>query len=235
MFGRSRPVIFNPYGRRRSRFRVPRWLVLLLVGAALGVAGVITLQERYLPPRLSAAQSAQLRGEIDDVRRDSIALHAELAQATARMNAALAEREQMGAELAAGASAAQSARQVAASLIAALPPDPRGGAIEIRAARFEPRGGELAYDLVLTRGRAGNAPPIKPMGAVLQIVVSGATARGTETSTAVSSSELTVGEIQSVRGSVELPAGFKPRAATITLLDKPGGKRLGMRVIRVEG
>ena len=235
MFGRSRPVVFNPYGRRRSRFRVPRWLVLLLVGAVLGAAGVLTVQGRYLPPRLSAAQSAQLRGELDDVQRDSVALNAELAQATARMNAALAEREQMYAELTAGASAAQSARQVAASLIAALPPDPRGGAIEIRAARFEPRGGDLGYDLVLTRGRAGNASPVKPMSAVLQIVVGGATARGTKTSTPASSTEVTVGEHQSVRGSIALPAGFKPREATITLFDKPGGKRLGMRVIRVEG
>ena len=235
MFGRSRPVIFNPYGRRRSRFRVPRWLVLLLVGAALGMAGVLAVQERWLPPRLSAAQSAQLRSEIEDVRRDSVALHAELAQTTARMNAAIAEREQMHGELAAGASATQSARQVAASLIATLPPDPRGGAIEIRAARFESRGGELAYDMVLTRGRASAASSVKPIAAVLQIVVGGATARGTETSTPASSSEVTVGELQSVRGSIVLPAGFKPRDATITLLDKPGGKRLGMRVMRVEG
>ena len=82
---------------------------------------------------------------------------------------------------------------------------------------------------------AGSATPLKPMAAVLQIVVAGATARGTETSTPASSSEVTVGEHQSVRGSIALPAGFKPREATITLLDKPGGKRLGMRVIRVDG
>ena len=63
MFGRSRPVVFNPYGRRRSRWRLPRWLVLLLLGAALGVAGVLLAQERYLPPRLSAAQSVQFKGK----------------------------------------------------------------------------------------------------------------------------------------------------------------------------
>ncbi len=235
MFGKSRPVVFHPYGRRRSGWRVPRWLVVLLVGIALGAAGVLTVQERWLPPRLSAAQSAQLRSEVDDIRRDSVALHAELAQATARMNAALAEREQLHAELAANASAAQSAREVAASLISALPPDPRGGAIEVRAARFEPRGGALGYDMVLTRGRAGSGAASKPIAAVLEIVVAGTTARGTDTSTPADRQQLTVGEQQSVRGSVALPAGFKPRTATITLLDKPGGKRLGLRVIRVDG
>ena len=61
MFGRSRPVIFNPYGRRRSRFRVPRWLVLLLVGAALGMAGVLAVQERWLPPRQIGRASCRER------------------------------------------------------------------------------------------------------------------------------------------------------------------------------
>ena len=236
MFGRSRPVVFNPYGRRRSRGRLPRWLVLLLLGAALGAAGVLGVQERYLPPRLSAAQSGELRTQLEQAQRERAAALAERGQAATRMNTALAERERLQAELAAARSAAQGARQATSSLIAALPPDPRGGAIEVRAARFELRAGELAYDLVLTRGRpAAAAAPTAPIGAVLQIVVAGSTARGTETSTPASSSEVTVGEVQSLRGSIELPAGFKPRAATITLLDRPGGKRLGMRVMRVDG
>ena len=235
MFGRSRPVVFNPYGRRRSRWRQPRWLVLLLLGGALGAAGVLGVQERYLPPRLSAAQSGQLRTELEQAQRERAAAQAERSQAATRMTSALAERERLQAELAAARSAAQGARQATSSLIAALPPDPRGGAIEVRAARFELRAGALGYDLVLTRGRPGGSSSTAPIGAVLQIVVAGSTARGTETSTPASSSEVTVGEVQSLRGSIELPAGFKPRAATITLLDRPGGKRLGMRVMRVEG
>ena len=62
MFGRSRPVVFNPYGRRRSRWRLPRWLVLLLLGAALGVAAVLGVQERYLPLRNCTDCAADRRG-----------------------------------------------------------------------------------------------------------------------------------------------------------------------------
>jgi hypothetical protein len=238
MFGRSRPVVFNPYGRRRSRWRLPRWLVLLLVGGVLGALAVVLVQERYLPPRLSAAQSNQLRGELDGARAESTRMHDALAQATARMNAALSERAQLQTALADSRASAESAREVASSLVAALPPDPRGGAIEVRAARFEPKGGELGYDIVLTRARprgANAAAAAKPMPAVLQIAVAGANARGAEATFAAPVVELAVGEQQSVRGKFELPSGFKARESTITLMDRVGGKRLGMRVIRVEG
>ncbi|HJV70446.1 MAG TPA: hypothetical protein VJ693_14915, partial [Ideonella sp.] len=65
MFGRSKPVVFDPYGRRRSRWRMPRWLVLLLVGIVIGGGGVLFVQQRYLPPRLSAEASAALRSSFE--------------------------------------------------------------------------------------------------------------------------------------------------------------------------
>ena len=68
MLGRSRPVEFNPYGRRRSRRRFPRWLLLLLVGVAVGAGGVVLVQERYLPPRLSAEASTRLAGSLSRPR-----------------------------------------------------------------------------------------------------------------------------------------------------------------------
>ena len=65
MFGQSRSIPFNPYGSRRSRWRMPRWLVLLLVGIAIGAGGLFFAQQRYLPARRSAADSAELRGAYD--------------------------------------------------------------------------------------------------------------------------------------------------------------------------
>jgi len=40
MFGKNKPVVFERYGRRRSRWRLPRWLLLLLAGIAIGAEGV---------------------------------------------------------------------------------------------------------------------------------------------------------------------------------------------------
>ncbi len=73
------------------------------------------------------------------------------------------------------------------------------------------------------------------MPAVLQIAVAGANGRGAEATFAAPAVDVAVGEHQSVRGKIDLPAGFKARESTITLLDRVGGRRLGMRVIRVEG
>ena len=44
---------------------------------------------------------------------------------------------------------------------------------------------------------------------------------------------ISVGLFETVRGSVPLPAGLKPRQATIHILDKVGGRLMGMRVMNV--
>ena len=74
MLGTMKPVVFDPYGRRRSRWRPPRWLVLLAVGVAAGAAGVVIIQERFLvllqPERItidkSAANTAAAHGLVAD-------------------------------------------------------------------------------------------------------------------------------------------------------------------------
>ena len=43
-----------------------------------------------------------------------------------------------------------------------------------------------------------------------------------------------VGAHQSLRGSVTLPESFTPRQTTINVLDRVGGKSLGMRVLYVQ-
>ena len=63
MLGQFKPVAYEPYGRRRSG--VPRWLVLLLIGIVLGVAGVVFVQERLMQPRLSVDASQRLRSALD--------------------------------------------------------------------------------------------------------------------------------------------------------------------------
>ena len=46
--------------------------------------------------------------------------------------------------------------------------------------------------------------------------------------------DVSVGSYQNLRGNLPLPAGFKPRQATVQVLDRPDGKRLGMRVMNVK-
>jgi hypothetical protein len=225
-----KPVAFNPYGRRRAAWRPPRWLVLLLSGIAIGVGGVVIVQERYLPLRLSADASAKLRSDYEQADADRVRLKRELDVATQRLNTALADKKKLSDEVAANDATQQQLRADLASVVASLPPDPRGGGVEVRAGRFTVKGGNLDYDIVLTRERGGG----KPLAGVMQLVVAGESAAGTESSVNLKPVALTIGSHEVVRGSLPLPAGFKPRQTTVQVLDRVANRPLGMRVLLVK-
>jgi len=226
MFGQSRPVVLDRYGKRGSRWAMPRWLILLLIGIAMGAAGVIVVQERYLPPRLSASESTSLRASFEQADRERTRLRTELAATAQRLDTATADTKRLTTELSASRGNVDRLRETASALVASLPPDPRGGAVEVRAARFAIEGGALAYDVVLTRSG-------KPLNGAMQFVVTGASGRGTDSSVTLKPIAISVGAFESLRGSVPLPEGFKPRETTISVLDA-GGKLLGRRVIYVK-
>jgi hypothetical protein len=229
MFGRSRPVVIDSYGSSRRKKGVPRWLLLLLIGATAGAAGVIYVQARHLPPRLSAAESERLRASFTEADAQRQRLQAELEQATRKLDAAVAETKRLGEELATSRRAADRLQGDLAFVAAALPPDPRGGAVEIRAARFSRAAEALAYELALAREGAD----ARPLPAVVQLVVTGEASRGTETTVSLEPIAVAFGSHQVLRGSAPLPEGFVPRQCTIRVLDRPGGQLLGTRVMYV--
>jgi hypothetical protein len=223
-----KPVAFEPYGRKRSAWRLPRWLVLLVFGAAAGVAGVYLVQERLLPPRLSAADAATLRERLAQAEQDRDRARSDLAATTQRLDAVVAERKSLADELAADRERTKNSRANEEFLIASLPPDPRGGVVEVRAARLTRQRGALGYEVLLTRAKGGEAP----LAAVMQFVVMGV-AGGAERHITLDPIKVSVPASQSVRGSVPLPDAFNPKQTTIQVLDRVGGKLLGMRVMLV--
>jgi hypothetical protein len=224
-----KPVAFDPYGRRkRSAWRLPRWLVLLVIGAAAGAGGVILVQERVLAPRLSAGESTALRTQLAQAEQDRDRARRDLAATTQKLDATVAERKSLADELAADRERTRSSRADQEFLIASLPPDPRGGTVEVRAARLIGERGELNYEVLLTRPKGGNPP----LAGVMQFVVTGL-AGGVERHVTLEPIKVSVGAHQSLRGSVPLPAAFTPKRMTISVFDRPGGKQLGMRVMYV--
>ncbi|MFO1339027.1 MAG: hypothetical protein U1F53_12510 [Burkholderiaceae bacterium] len=230
MFGRSKPVVFEPHGRRRGGWRVPRWLLLLLTGTVAGAGGVLYLQERVLPPRLSPAESATLRGAFDQADGERRRLQAELAATKRQLDAAQAGQQAQAAELGSARALVQGLRADVASLVEALPPDPRdGNAVAVRAGRFSAAGNTLAYDLVLTRARGG----ARPLPGVLQISVAGEPAGNGPATVTAKPVALSIAGHEVVRGSIALPDGFRPRQTTVQVLDREAGRPLGMRVLLV--
>jgi hypothetical protein len=230
MFGPSKPVVLSYGSRRRRGWRPPGWLLLLLFGIAVGAGGLWLLQEEYLPPRLSAEASSELRSAYGQADAERKSLKTQLASTTQQLEAAKATSQRQSDELAAPRAAAQKLRDDMAALIAALPTDPRGGAVEVRTARFVPKGNTLAYDVVLTSERDA----AKPLAGVMQFSVIGLTARGSETTVASKPVDVSVGSHALVRGSMPLPEGVRARQVTVQVLDAPGGKTLGMRIMLVK-
>ncbi|MDP1901382.1 MAG: hypothetical protein Q8K96_13155 [Rubrivivax sp.] len=229
MFHRSKAVTFTPHGYRRSRWRVPRWLLLALGGSAIGAAGVLVVQERYLAPRLSADASAQLSTAFNQADAERSRLTGELSRATKQLTAALGEKRGQADELAAIRAMVGRLQGDLTAVIESLPPAPRKSVVEVRAARFAVTRGALAYDVVLTRERATN----KPLSGLMQLVVTGESAQRSETSVALKPITVSVDRHEIVRGSVPLPEGFRPHQATIQIKDRTAGEVLGMRMLVV--
>lgn len=228
MWGQNKPVVLS-YGRPRSRWSLPPWLVLLILGAAAGVAGVIYVQEKHLPPRLSASASAELRSAYEQADAERRQLKADLGATTQKLQGAVADGQRLSDDLAAGRSGTEKLRQDLDFAVDALPPDPRGGVVEVRAGRLQRRGAGLLYEVALTRSGGG-----KPMNAVLQISVSGQGSSGTETRVVGKPVPLAIAAYDIARGTLPLPDGFRASQATITVLDRPDGRQLGMRVLYVK-
>lgn len=225
---RYKPVVFEPSGTRRKRRGLPRWLVLLVTGTVIGVSAVIFVQERYLPPRLSASESTELRTALELAQAERQTLRTELDATAARLTETLEEKKSLATDLAGSLATIEGQRADLALVIGSLPPDPRGGAIEVRAGRFSVDSGKLLYDLMLTRDRGGKA-----FTGVMQLVVEGQSGRAGPNSLSVKPVAVSVADYQSLRGSVPLPPDFRPSQVTVRVLDRVDGRQLGMRVLLV--
>lgn len=229
LFRRDGPVVFerHAYGGRRSR-SVPPWLLWLLAGIVVGAGGLFYAQEEYLPPRLTAAESQQLQARVGQLDAQRQRLQGALEKATAEAKAAQDGSERLAAELADARQSVERLRADLALFDEVLPPDPRGGAVGVRAAKFANDGGRLAYHVLLTRERKGG----KPFAGVMELAVAGDRAGRNETID-LGPVEVSLAGYQHLRGSLPLPAGFAARQVTIRVLDRTGGAMQGMRVINV--
>jgi hypothetical protein len=230
MFGRSKPVVFEPHGYRRGRsWKIPRWLLILLLGIAIGVGGVLYVQEEYGPPRLTAAESQRLQATLEQTESERQRLQEELGATKRELEAAQAESRTLSEQLAESRASVETLRQDIDLFVQALPPDPRGGSTEIRAARFASNGGKLEYHVVVTRDR----PTAKPYQGVMQFVVTGTRPSGAESHVTLDPVEVTLPVYAHLRGSLPLPEGFTPRETTVRIMDSVGGATRAMRVLYV--
>jgi hypothetical protein len=146
------------------------------------------------------------------------------------LESATADKQRLAADLASSQPDLQRLRDELAAVVALLPPDPRGGTVEVRAAQFSAQRGMLDYEVVLTRERSGG----KAISGVMQLVVVGESARSGDTTVTLRPVKVSIDAHEVLRGSLPLPDGFRPRQTTIQVLSGDAGKQLGMRVLFVK-
>lgn len=231
LFRRGGPVVFEPYGyRKRRSWGIPRWLVLLLVGIAIGAGGLLYVQEEYLPARLSPEESQRLQARVDELGAERDRLQSSLADATKQLQASETEAKRLSAELSGAREQVQKLQQDIVLFQDVLPPDPRdGGAVDVRAARFSNDNGRLAYHVLLTR----ETKSARPFRGVLQFIVSGARASGANATITLDPLDVQLASYEHLQGVLPLPEGFTARQTTVRVLDGPNGRLQGMRVINV--
>jgi len=230
LFGRGGPVVFEPYGyRKRRSWGIPRWLVLLLAGIAIGAGGLLYLQEEYLPQRLSPEESQRLQARVDELDAERAQLQASLADATRQLKASETQTKRLSTELAGAHQQAQRLQQDIALFQDILPPDPRDGPVDVRGARFSNDDGRLAYHVLLTRDTKGG----KAFRGVMQLVVAGSRASGANANITLDPVDVNLASYEHLQGALPLPEGFTARQTTIRVLDAPNGRLQGMRVINV--
>ena len=216
MFGRSqrsfKPSVYNPGKRTR---RMPRWLVLLCFGVFLGAGGVLFLQANYGPQRLTVEESETLHSDLNRANTDRQQLQGALAEAERQRDAAVANREQAQASLAAYRKSMETIDRDMALFQAAIPPDPRGGPIGVRAADWDRQANSLGYKILIMNDNT-NAPTFK---GTVQLVVQGRYNNGRTNTLTSEPVPFSLDRYVQVAGNYETPAGFTARQVTIRVLD----------------
>ncbi len=231
MFGRSKPAVFKPvpYMRQRQPRRIPRWLVILLVGIAMGAGGLLYVQKNHMPPTLSYDEASQLRSQLEQTTRQRDQFKGELDTRTTELQAARTEASKAVDELAGSRRTVERMQKDLVLFVDALPPDPRAGPVGVRAADFSVAAGKLNYHVVFTRaGKRGEV-----LKGVMQLLVSGQKAGGKEEAVSVATVPVAIEAYQHMQGAAQLPEGFATKEVIVRVLDAPNGKMIAMRVFRV--
>jgi len=216
MFGRSQRAVFKPsvYNPGKRTRRMPRWLVLLCFGVVLGAGGVLFLQANYGPQRLTVEASETLQSDLNRANVDRQQLQTALSEAERERDAALAGREQAEKTTAQARESVQTMQRDMSLFQDAIPPDPRGGPIGVRAADWTREPGKLGYKVLVMQDENRNA-----FKGSVQLVVEGRYNNGRTNTITMEPVPVTMERYVQVSGEAETPAGFTPRQVTIRVLD----------------
>lgn len=231
LFGSSKRNVFRPtpYGNTRRRRGIPRWLVLILTGIVLGSGGLLFLQKSYGPPRLTVEQSEQLQYDLNSSKLDKQRLQSELGQRTRELSERTTTQTNQASELKQAQEQVVKLTNDIQLFARAMPPDPRGTSLGIRAADFSNAGGQLDYQILIMQDDAKSAP----FQGEMELVVTGRYANGRNDNITVPAIDISVQHYNHIHGNAALPEGFTARQVTIRITNGETKKLVATRILRV--
>jgi len=229
-FGSSQRHVFRPtpYGYRPRRRRIPRWLVLMLTGIALGAGGLLFLQKSYGPVRLTVEQSEQLQMDLNSANIDKQRLQSQLNQQSHELDEARTHLAQQTTKLTQTQQRLDQLQRDLDVLANAIPPDPRGTSPGIRAARFQGRPGRLSYQILVMQDASAQA-----FDGTMEFAVTGRLASGRYTTIDLRAPDITLTRYMQLEGVVDLPDNMMAREVTIRIRRAGESRISATRTLRV--
>lgn len=233
MFGSSKRATFKPsvYETSRRRRRMPRWLMLLLLGVVMGAGGLLFVQTSYGPQRLTVLESQQLTNEVNSGNIERQRLQVQLDDATREVESLKAENGKLSSELATAETAVAPLKEQLALFADAMPPDPRGGPIGVSSASFTREGTNLRYHVLLLRQDAEGAS----FKGQMTFAVEGRYPNGRTATIELEPVPVTMDRYVHLTGAVALPDGISARRVTVRVIDDETKRQQAMRILIVRG
>jgi hypothetical protein len=233
----KRPVFKPaPYESSRRSRRLPSWLVLLLLGIALGGGGILFLQASYGPKRLSALESQKLTDELTSITLERQGLQTRLDEITRTLEGERNEASQtiksLKGEVSGLKAQIEPMREQLRLFAQTLPYDGKLGPVGISTASFSQarNGGPLSYLVLLMQDKA-DKPELRGH---VEFAVEGRAADGRTQTIQLPPANITLGHYQHVAGQATLPEGFLARRVTVRFMDSTGSRPLTWRMFTVQ-
>jgi len=233
IFGSSKRAVFKPsvYETSRRRRRMPRWLMLLLLGVVLGAGGLLFVQTSYGPQRLTVLESQQLTNEVNSGNLERQRLQVQLEESTRNVDTLKAQNEKLSADLARAQTSVAPLKEELALFADAMPPDPRGGNIGVSAASFTRAGTQLRYHVLLLRSQSQNTA----FKGQMVFAVEGRYPNGRTATIELDPIAVDLDRYQHLTGELPMPDGLSAQRVTVRVLDAETKRQQAMRILIVRG
>src|SRR5690625_784223 len=230
---RSRKPAFrpSPYGYSRRKRRIPRWLMLMIVGVVIGVGGVLFVQESYGPARLTVEESERLHFDLNAATSEVQRLKTELGQSQRELSQTQQQLEEQTEQIEQHDAIVSQLEKDIAFFARNAPEDPRGTSPGIRAAQFRHQGDDeaLNYEILLMQ----DSPDDDEFTGTLHFNVQGRYPNGRTGYIDLDPIPIVLGYYLQADGSTDLPSGFSPRQVTVQVKAEDSDSVVATRILNV--